>query len=177
MATAPPASTPGPAPASGRDNAVGIALIVGAVLIGLFLLVKGYDSEGGVVAADKVSTAPSTTTTPPVESTTTTTVVAAKPPADVIVKVANASGTPSNGLAGKTRSTLQGKGYTQISVTDAPSAVPSTQVLYVEGAKGEAQAVATALGVSVDGVQPMTNPPPVALGTATVLVLAGPDLA
>ena len=26
-------------------------------------------------------------------------------------------------------------------------------------------------------VQPMTNPPPVALGDATVLVLAGPDLA
>jgi len=37
--------------------------------------------------------------------------------------------------------------------------------------------VAAALGVPVDSVQPMTTPPPVTLGTATVLVLAGPDLA
>jgi len=163
------------APASGRDNAVGIALIVGAVVIGLLLLVKGYDTEGGVVAADKRPTE-STTTTVPAEVTTTTT-LPSKAPAEVVVKVANASGTPSNGLAGKTRTALQGKGYTQVSVTDAPSAVPSTQVLFVEGAQGDAQAVATALGVSVDAVQPMTTPPPVSLGTATVLVLAGPDLA
>lgn len=163
-----------PAPASGRDNAVGIALIVGAVLIGLLLLVKGYDSEGGVVAA-KPSATVSTTTTAPAETTTTTT-LPSKAPAEVVVKVANASGTPSNGLAGKTRTTLQGKGYTQISLTDAPSAVTKTQVLYVEGSQGEAQAVATALGLPVDAVQPMTSPPPVSLGTATVLVLAGPDL-
>jgi hypothetical protein len=162
-----------PAPASGRDNAVGFALIVGAVLIGLLLLVKGYDSEGGVVAQS--TSVESTTTTVPVEATTTTT-LPSKAPAEVVVKVANASGNPSNGLAGKTRTTLQGKGYTQISVTDAPSAVTSTQVLYVAGAQGDAQAVATALGLSIDAVQPMTTPPPVALGDTTVLVLAGPDL-
>ena len=159
-------------PASGRENAVGIALIVGAVLIGLLLLVKGYDSEGGVVAES--TSVETTTTTVPVETTTTT--LPSKAPAEVVVKVANASGNPANGLAGKTRTTLQGKGYTQISVTDAPSAVTSTQVLYVAGAQGDAQAVATALGLSVDAVQPMTTPPPVALGEATVLVLAGPDL-
>ena len=173
MATAPPASTPGPAPSSGRDNAVGLALIVGAVLIGLFLLVKGYDTEGGVVAEDKVSTE-TTTTTAPVESTTTTT-VAAKPPADVVVKVANASG--QSGVASSTRTTLQGKGYTQVSVGDAPSIVTSTQVLYVEGAQADAQAVAAALGVDAAAVAPMPAPPPVALGDAIVLVLAGPDLA
>jgi len=150
---------------------VGIALIVGAVLIGLFLLVKGYDSEAGVVAADKVTTETTTATTAPVESTTTTT----KPPADVIVKVANASG--KSGVASSTRSTLQGKGYTQVSVGDAPSIVPSTQVLYVAGAQGEAQAVAAALGVDAAAVAPVPTPAPVALGDAMVLVLAGPDLA
>ena len=163
-----------PAPASGRDNAVGIALIVGAVLIGLLLLVKGYDSEGGVVAES--TSVESTTTTVPAQVTTTTT-LPSKPPAEVVLKVANASGTPSNGLAGKTRTALQGKGYTQVSVTDAPSPVTSTQILYVEGSQGDAQAVATALGLTAEAVQPMTNPPPVSLGTATVLVLAGPDLA
>ena len=107
-----------PAPSPGRDNAVGIALIVGAVLVGLLLLVKGYDNEGGVVPE---STAESTTTTAPVDTTTTT--LPSKDPAEVPVKVANASGNPANGLAGTTRTTLEGKGYTQVSVTDAPSAV------------------------------------------------------
>lgn len=163
-------------PAQGRSDAVGIALIVGAVLIGLLLLVKGYDAEGGVVAKDDKASSQSTTTTAPVEQTTTTTLLT-NPPAQVQVKVANASGTPSNGLASKTRTTLQGKGYTQISITDAPSAVTATQVLYVAGSEGDAQAVAAALGLPATAVQPMTNPAPVTLGSSTVLVLAGPDLA
>ncbi len=164
-------------PAQGRSDAVGIALIVGAVLIGLLLLVKGYDAEGGAVAKDdKASGKVTTTTTAPVAETTTTTLVT-NPPAQVQVKVANASGNPANGLAGKTRTTLQGKGYTQVSITDAPSAVTATQVLYVAGSQGDAVAVAAALGLPPTAVQPMTNPPPVTLGTSTVLVLAGPDLA
>ena len=120
MAAAPSSSASGPAPSAGRDDAVGIVLIVGAVLIGLLLLVKGYDAENGVVATDDTPSAEVTTTTTPPEQTTTTT-LPANPPASVSVKVANASGNPSNGLAGQTRTTLQGKGYTQISVTDAPT--------------------------------------------------------
>jgi hypothetical protein len=167
-----------PSPASGRDNAIGIALIVGAVLIGLLLLVKGYDSEGGVVSANDGSSAQSTTTVstaPPSDQTTTTAPAAGKPPAEVVVKVANASG--GSGLASQTRSTLQGKGYTQVSVSDAPSIVTKTQVLYAEGAKADAEAVAVALGLDTSAAQPMPAPPPVALSGATVLVLAGPDLA
>jgi hypothetical protein len=177
MAATPSGSNPGPQPAQGRSDALGIALIVGAVLIGLLFLVKGYDAESGVVAQDdKASSQSTTTTTAPVEQTTTTTLLT-NPPAQVQVKVANASGTPSNGLASKTRTTLQGKGYTQISITDAPSAVTATQVLYVAGSEGDAQAVAAALGLPATAVQPMTNPAPVTLGSSTVLVLAGPDLA
>lgn len=160
--------------AQGRSDAVGIALIVGAVLIGLLLLVKGYDAEGGVVAKDDSASSQSTTTTAPVQETTTTTLVT-NPPAQVQVKVANASGT--SGVASKTRTTLSGAGYTQVTVADAPSVVTATQVLYAEGAQGDAQAVATALGLQATAVQPMPTPPPVALDGATVLVLAGPDLA
>jgi hypothetical protein len=163
-----------PQPAQGRSDAVGIALIVGAVLIGLLFLVKGYDAEGGVVAKDDKATSQSTTTTVPVEETTTTT-VATNPPAQVPVKVANASGT--SGVATKTKNTLGGKGYTQVTVGDAPSVVTATQVLYVAGSQGDAQAVAAALGLPATAVQPMPTPPPVTLGEATVLVLAGPDLA
>lgn len=169
MAASPPS-------ASVRDNAVGIVLIVGAVLVGLLLLVKGYDSEGGVVATGAESSSQTTVTTEPAaEVTTTTSPVTTNPPAQVSVMVANASG--GSGLASQTQSTLQGKGYTQVAITNAPSVVTSTQILYVEGSKGDAEQVAAALGVDAAAVQPIPTPPPVALSGATVLVLAGPDLA
>ena len=156
MATAPPASTPGPAPSSGRDNVVGIALIVGAVLIGLFLLVKGYDSEGGVVAADKASTETTTATTAPVESTTTTT-VATKPPADVDRQggqrlgqvrgcVLDADHVAGEGLhPGLRRRCAQHRDRAPRSCTWT---VP----------RGTAQAVAAALGVDAAAVAPVPTP-------------------
>ena len=152
-----------------RDNAVGIVLVTVAVLIGLVLLVKGYGTEGGVVATDTTQVKTSTTLTPVTEST-----LPAVAPADVQVKAVNASG--AAGLATKTRTMLQAKGYTQVAIGDAPTVVPSTQVLYLAGSQGEAQAVAAALGLSAASVQEMPTPPPVDLGTATVLVMAGPDL-
>jgi hypothetical protein len=152
-----------------RDNAVGIVLVTLAVLIGLVLLVKGYDNEGGVVATDTTQVKTTTTLTPVTEST-----LPAKAPADVQVKAVNASG--AAGLATNTRTKLQAKGYTQVAIGDAPTVVPATQILYLPGSKGEAQAVAAALGLSAASVQEMPTPPPVDLGTATVLVMAGPDL-
>ena len=161
---------------SSRDNVVGIALIVGAVLVGVLLLVTGYDAEGGLVATADDDTSSVTTSTAPVESTTTTAApVAARPPSEVAVKVANASG--ASGLAGSTRDTLTGKGYTTVLISDAPSLVPSSQVLFVPDAEGEARAVAAALGLdAATAVQPMPDPPPVGLEGSIVLVLAGPDL-
>ena len=152
-----------------RDNAAGIVLVTAAVLIGLVLLVKGYGTEGGIVASDTTQVKVSTTLAPVTEST-----LPAKAPADVQVKVVNASG--ATGLATNTRTTLQAKGYTQVAIGDAPTVVPSTQVLYLAGSKSEAQAIATALGLGAVAVQEMPVPPPVDLGTATVLVMAGPDL-
>lgn len=164
-----------PPPASVRDNTIGIALVVGAVLIGLLLLVKGYDSEGGVVADASESSQVTTTTVPTIADVTTTTAPpTTTPPAQVAVKVANASG--ASGLAGKTKTTLQGKGYTNITISDAPSLVTSTQIYYVEGSKGDADAVAAALGRPATAVLPMPTPPPTALSGSTVLVMAGPDL-
>jgi hypothetical protein len=165
-----------PSSASVRDNAVGIVLVVGAVLVGLLLLVKGYDDEGGVTASASESSSETTTTTAPLTPETTTTAPpTTNPPASVAVKVANASGV--SGVAGKTQTTLQGKGYSNITTSNAPSVVTSTQILYVEGAKGDADAVAQALGVDAAAVQPMPAAPPITLSGATVLVMAGPDLA
>jgi hypothetical protein len=55
--------------------------------------------------------------------------------------------------------------------------VPETQIFFTAGFKADAQQVAIALGKDPLLVQEMPKPPPVDLGTATVLVLAGPDLA
>ncbi len=161
---------PGPA-RGGRDDLVGIVLIVVAVLIGILLLVKGYDEEGGVVATSEPSgEVSSTTTTEPVLPTT----LPSNAPADVSVLIANASGI--GGAAGATQETLNAAGYTTTRTANAPSVVPSTQVLYVEGSQGDAQAVATALELDATVVQPMPEPVPLALEGATVLVLVGPDL-
>jgi hypothetical protein len=165
-----------PTSATVRDNAVGIVLVVGAVLVGLLLLAKGYDDEGGVTAsASEPSSETTTTTAPLVPETTTTAPVTTNPPASVAVKVANASGL--SGVASKVQTTLQGKGFTNVTISNAPSVVPSTQIYYVEGAKGDAEAVAKALAVDAAAVQPMPSAPPVALAGATVLVLAGPNVA
>ena len=160
----------------GRENAIGLALIIGAVVIGLLLLVKGYDAEDGLVATEAAPVTSTTTTTQPegTVDTPTTTTLPTSPPAQVVVKVANASG--ASGVAAKTRDTLQGRGYTQISLGDAPSVVATSQVLFTEGAEGDAQAVAGALGLTASAVAPVPSPAPVKLGDAKVLVLAGPDL-
>ena len=145
-------------------------------------MVKGYDAEGGVVAsgAEGSGAVTSTTSTTVAGDPATTvapetpTTVAGRPPAEVSVKVANAAGT--SGLASKVRSTLQSKGYSQIQVSDAPKIVTATEIYFAEGGEADAASVAAALGVTA-AAKPMPNPPPLALGGATVLVLAGPDLA
>lgn len=153
--------------APARENTVGVALVVGAVVIGLLLLVRGYDSDGGLVDSGGNT---ATTTTVAITDTT----VPGRDPAVIGVMVANASGVA--GLAGRTRETLLGDGFTQVAVVDAPTSVPATQILYVPGAEGDAQAVATALGLDPASVQAIPEPPPVGLAGASVLVLAGPDL-
>ncbi len=152
-----------------RDNAVGAVLVGAALLIGVVLLVKGYDADGGLVATSKAPVTSSTTMPAP------TTTLPARPPADIVVAVYNATG--GGMVASKNRSVLESRGFTQVSIGDAPSVVPETQIFYTAGAKADAQQVAIALGKDPLLVQAMPSPPPADPGSATVLVLAGPDLA
>jgi hypothetical protein len=99
----------------------------------------------------------------------------ARPAADISVAVYNATG--GGMVASKTRAVLESKGFQQITIGDAPSVVPETQIFYTSGAKADAQQVAVALGKDPQLVQALPSPPPAPIGTATVLVLAGPDLA
>ena len=162
-------ANPAGSPQSRRDTAIGTVLVGAAVLIGVILLVKGYRADGGLVATSKPTVTSSTTIQAP------TTTLPARPAADISVAVYNATG--GGMVASKNRAVLESHGFRQITIGDAPSVVPETQIFYTPGAKGDAQQVAVALGMDPQLVQALPSPPPAPIGTATVLVLAGPDLA
>jgi hypothetical protein len=112
---------------------------------------------------------PTTTTVPP---TTTTTI----PPSSVTVLVAN--GTQVNGLAGRTTTTLKSAGWGTLPAVNATAQVSKTMVYYVAGFQQPAAAVASALGLPSGDVAPYTSGVPVGtIGSAKVVVVAGPDLA
>ncbi len=143
-------------------------IVILAVIVGLILLTKGYDSGTSAVAPAGESASKSTITV------TTTTTLVSNPPAAVKVKVVNA--TNVQGLATKTRERLQTVGYTQVTVGDSPKPQERTTVYFVAGSEGDAQAVAKALGLNADQVLLVPEPPPVDLAGASVLVMAGLDL-
>lgn len=147
----------------------GIVIVVVTVLIAVVVLAKGYGSSHSEV--DTTAEPSRTTTTLAV----TTTSLAGRTPAEVKVKAVNATNT--QGLAGKVRDALQGRGYTQVAVGDATTKQLQSDVFYLPGWEAEAQAVARALGVNATNVRPMPEPPPISPGDATVLVMAGTDLA
>ena len=143
-------------------------IVILAVIVGLILLTKGYDSGTSAVAPAGESASKSTITV------TTTTTLVSNPPAAVKVKAVNA--TNVQGLATKTRERLQAVGYTQVTVGDSPKPQERTTVYFVAGSEGDAQAVAKALGLNADQVLLVPEPPPVDLAGASVLVMAGLDL-
>ena len=155
-----------------RDNAVGAVLVAVAVLVGAFLLARGYDEEGGVVDNGESASATTSTTAPAAvdDSTTTTVATAARPPAQVPVLVVNGAGVA--GAASTLANQLKAAGYTTVD-TGNTSPVAATTVYYTEGAQAEAQAVATAIGTDPAAVQPIAGAP-VSAGSALVVVVIGP---
>jgi len=159
-----------------------VAVIATAVIIGLFVLRNGFDqsdSDGADVAteapsADDGSTAATDggggggspeTTAPPVTH----------PAGEVTVLVANASGV--QGAAGELSTTIGEGGYVTLDPTNAPAEVAASQVQYAPDFQADALALATAIGVPAEAVVPITDPPPVELSGAQVLVVLGPELA
>jgi hypothetical protein len=185
----PPRDPDGPL-GRGADNANfrGIALVIVAAALGIFLIAKSFDTSSGT----SVSTGSTTTTgvagttssvpagTGP--SSSTATVTNSTPgstanPGGVHVLVLNASGV--NGAAGRLRDTLKGLGYTASAATAAKQAA-TTVVYYVDGFKADATNVAAALTLGADSVLLMPSPAPVdakTLGNNTVVVVLGRDKA
>lgn len=175
---------------AGVNAARGIAVIVGAVLLGLFLMVRGIDDNS--VAADDVTTTTSpvddsgstettindTVTTQPVEDTITDdTLGAQRNPADVLTLALNGTNPIQSGVAGRVRDRLTAAGYAAAAPKNADTAGPSV-ILFVEGYESDAQAIAEIFGVDPAAVlrpfDPATSPIS-DTQAAHVIVMAGTD--
>lgn len=172
------------------NPARGVALVVVAVLVGLFLLRNGLDTSE-VVSGDDTpaatagvtdgSTAGSTDagTTEGTDEVSSTT-IALRQPAEVPTIVLNGSG--ASGAAKRYSTYLASLGYalTNAEGANATNNVQTTQVFYAEGFEQEAVVVANALG-SVGGIAApqVAVQPTASLGVtngASVVVVLGPDL-
>ena len=148
------------------------------VLIGAFLLAKGYESEGDLVAGSSPTTVASSSGPPPTGLTTTsttapsTTTTPLKAPADVTVRVANGGGEEGVALAGTEK--LAAAGYSTLGAVDAPAQTASV-VYYAAGFEGEAVEVAKVFDIPETSVEELPAAPPTDPGGADVLVILGPE--
>ena len=170
------------------NPARGAALVVVAVVIGLFLLREGLDtseavtsssSDQGSESSDSADEGTDGTDDAGTDGTTSTT-VAGRPPGEVPTIVLNDSGVP--GAAGKYSDALAAAGY-QLTNPDGANAdaegdAATTVIYFAPDFEEEAAAVATAIGAP-DTVQPtaLPTPAPGPIAGASVVVVIGIDLA
>jgi hypothetical protein len=167
----------------GSPLTVVLALI--AVVVG-FLIFRSIDNSdaGGldpgegatstVAGASTTTAAGTATTVAPATTTATRTTEGAT------VIVANASS--ASGVAAQMTEQLQGVGYTTAEPTDATGANLDTSVVYYVSAPPQIQAVAQSVARDLGGLEVQTMPSPIpvtnqSIGTATVLVMLGDDIA
>jgi len=163
------------------NPARGAALVVVAVLIGLFLLRNGLDTSEVVTNNGKgPGTSSGSTDDGSGDGTTTTTTLATRPPAEVPTIVLNDSGI--SGTAGKYSDALAAAGYQLTNPdganADAPGDAATTLIFFAPGFEVEAAAVGVAIGAPatvVPTAMPTTPPGPTA--GASVVVVIGTDLA
>lgn len=172
------------------NPARGVALVVVAVVIGLFLLRNGLDTSEAITsnpgdgeqATDSETTDGTEATDEGTDGTTTTT-VAVRPPGEVPTIVLNDSGAP--GVAGIYTDALAAAGYTLTNPEGAnaddtarPGDSAVTEIFFAPGFEAEAAAVAIAIGAPAT-VVPTALPtvPPGPIASASVVVVIGTDLA
>lgn len=176
---------------AGVNAARGIAVIVGAVLLGLFLMVRGIGDNSEAADGETTTTVPAdeggdstdttindTVTTQPVEDTVTEdTLGAQRNPANVLTLALNGTSPIQSGVAGRTQDRLSAAGYDAASPKNADTPGPSV-ILYVEGYESDARAVAEIFGVDPAAVlkpfDPATSPISDTQG-AHLIIMAGTD--
>lgn len=152
----------------------GLFLTLVAVALGVVVLASVARVRPTTSGATTLVAPPATTVTTSAPATTTTT-LGTHSPASVKVLVAN--GTTTKGIAGKLATKLNGAGYNTLSPTDTNVPAHASAVYYLTGYQGDAQAVAAAAGLGAGVTQAMSSAVPVAVGSADVVVVIGPDLA
>lgn len=176
---------------AGVNAARGIAVIVGAVLLGVFLMVRGVDDSTVSATETTASAAASddgetTATTTPEDVVTTVaaddaavddTLGAQSNPADVVTLALNGTDPIQSGVAGATRDRLQAAGYAVADPKNADTAGPSV-ILFIEGFESDARAIAELFGVDAAAVvRPFdaATSPIAETQSAQVIVMAGSD--
>jgi hypothetical protein len=187
--TAPTGPGPGPGPAASRTGATsarGIALLVGAVVIGIALL-RATDPPDSLADASEgperaAPTAPPTTEEEPKEGSTTSSSSSSsttEAPADeALVLVANGAAN-TTGVAGRLSVTVEDGGFAIAPPANALADVQTSTVYFAPGFE-EAAADVAGLFDPPPATAPMPDPLPVAAGDlagATVILVAGSDLA
>jgi hypothetical protein len=153
----------------------GVVLVAVAAVLGFFLLRAIDDSGSGIVVETDTSTSEDAGATTPESSDTTAPPI--RPQSEVIVIVANASGV--SGAARTQTDRMTAASYQAVEPSNAPEGMEltNTEILPSAGFEQEAARLATELGLPPESVKPMTDPPPVDLAGANILVLLGTDLA
>jgi len=157
----------------------GVAIVGIVIVIGALLLPSATRAPLTVLTSGSATTTTisgsATTTTSPSHSTSTT--AAAPAPATIHVLVANA--TSVNGVAGAVTSFLEGKDFGTLTAANSLVKLTATEVFPVSAAEVPAAAeVASVLGLPQASIQAAGAKPPVASsGSASVVVIAGADLA
>jgi hypothetical protein len=168
-------------PLAGAANLRGGILIAVAVIVGVVLLGKGFDSgiigSSGGDPSDEVAAGNDAgdgdTDVSDVGSTTTTT-AAAHTPGEVRVQVLNGGATVA-GSAGTASQTLSVAGYNVLAAENADTDVTATAVFAAVGYEADAVAVATALGLTIEPQAMPPTPPTPAPVDINVVVVLGPD--
>lgn len=137
------------------NPARGVALVVVAVLVGLFLLRNGLDTSETVAPTNSDRGSDVGTTDSAGADNTTSTTLGLRSPPDVPTIVLNGSGVA--GAAKKYSTALLNKGYalTKADGDNATVKPATTQVLYTPGFEKEAAAVALLIGAPSAGVAPV----------------------
>jgi hypothetical protein len=159
----------------------GVGVVVVAVVIGALLMPSATRGPLNVTTAaqtTQTTTSSSSTTTTVARAAGTSTTQATIVAGASLIHVLVANGTTITNLAGGTSTYLRSRGFTTLPALDATTKVTGTLVYAGSGEHGAATTVANALGLSSADIQPATAVPPVASAVgATVVVIAGPDLA
>jgi LytR cell envelope-related transcriptional attenuator len=171
---------------NGRSPARATALIVGAVIAVVVVLVLVLSSGGGGKTGSQGAAAGQSSEKTVAHTTTSShthkqasshhseSAGTAASPASIAVAVLN--GTNTTGLAHSLSKALQQSGYSQATpLSGTPGAQATTLVEYRSGHRADAQAVASALGVTQ--VQPIETVTASLASTETVVVIAGADKA